>query len=109
MPTANRCELNCRADHRGPLLIHRLCVYSRGMRAYIGGDYGESVKRLAEWVETGEPADPALAALAQSAVARIGQLAHTDEFVAGDANTLRERIVSLRRERAQVASGSERR
>ena len=52
-----------------------LCSYTRGMRAYVAGNYVECVMRLEQWLEGRSSADLSLSESARSAISRIGELA----------------------------------
>lgn len=83
--------------------MERLCDYARGMRAYVAGDYGESVARLGRWVDAADPADPDLVAFAHAAVSHIGRVAagRAGGAAPADATALLARIAAR-----QAASAS---
>ncbi|MGI9430646.1 MAG: hypothetical protein ACR2PQ_00435 [Myxococcota bacterium] len=75
-----------------------LLAYAEGMQAFSERDYPTAIAQLDVWLQNGEgAADPALAALALTAISRIGQLVDDAGRAAlGDAATaLAERIRPL--------------
>ena len=59
--------------------VAQLSAYSRGMSAYLAGDYAESLVGLSEWVEAGSAGDNSLVNLAHAAVASLDRLIEGDE------------------------------
>ena len=78
--------------------MERNAAYARGMRAYLAGDYAESVAQLERWVRGAPAADVFLAGLAHAAVSKLERLVQGS----GRAATLRAagelagRLASLR-------------
>ena len=54
--------------------LARQAAYARGMRAYLAGDYAESVAQLDAWTRGAEAADVFLAGLAHAAVSKLERL-----------------------------------
>jgi len=81
-----------------PQELGRQAAYARGMRAYLAGDYAESVAQLERWVRGAPAADVFLAGLAHAAVSKLERLVQGS----GRAATLRAagelagRLASLR-------------
>jgi len=59
--------------------LERLTAYARGMAAYLGRDYAQSVAYLTKWAEATQDDPPELHRLAQDAVSRVGQFVIGDE------------------------------
>jgi hypothetical protein len=78
--------------------LRRQAAYARGMRAYLAGDYGESVAQLTIWAREATPADSFLAKLAHAALSRLDRLAQGSERAAvlRAATALVERLTGLR-------------
>jgi hypothetical protein len=98
-------EAIARGGERGEL--ERLCSYARGMRAYMTGDYDESVRRLGQWIEADAASDAVLADFAHAAVSRIHKLAvgGVREHVARDAGALAQRLTAARGAASQAGRG----
>jgi len=60
----------------------RLAAYARGMRAYLAGDYGESVAQLAVWARGATAAEAFLARLAHAALSKLERLVQGSERAA---------------------------
>jgi len=78
--------------------LHRQAAYARGMRAYLAGDYGESVAQLTAWAREATPAEALLARLAHSALSRLDRLVQGNEraSILRGARALVERLSGLR-------------
>ena len=78
--------------------VERLSAYSRGMTAYLAGDYAASVACLSRWLEAAPSDDAALAGLANAVVAKMGVLAQGADRarIVADAGRLLEGIARLR-------------
>jgi tetratricopeptide (TPR) repeat protein len=72
--------------------LERLTAYARGMTAYLGRDYAQSVAHLTEWAEVARDDPPELYRLAQDAVSRVGSFAIGDERVERAAAALLDRL-----------------
>jgi hypothetical protein len=77
----------------GPRLAAAL-AYARGMKAYMAGDYGESIAELGRWAEKPEGTEEGLVSLAHTAVSSIGRLVRGPdrERVVAAATALLERM-----------------
>jgi hypothetical protein len=78
--------------------LGRQAAYARGMRAYLEGNYPESVAQLAIWASRATPAESFLAGLAQAALSKLDRLVQGRERSAtlGTAAALVERLSGLR-------------
>jgi hypothetical protein len=78
--------------------VERLSAYSRGMTAYLAGDYAASVASLSRWLDAAPDEDAGLAGLASEVVAKIGVLAQGEDGarIAADAGRLQDGIARLR-------------
>ena len=61
---AHRTLANALAGDGDQDEVAQLSAYSRGMSAYLAGDYAESLVGLSEWVESGSAGDSSFANLA---------------------------------------------
>ena len=78
--------------------LRRLAAYARGMRAYLGGDYAESVAQLAAWARGAGSDEAFLAGLAHAALSKLERLVQGSERAAvlrGSAAIV-ERLSALR-------------
>ena len=96
------------AKHGGdPRELGRQASYARGMRAYLAGDYAESVAQLDAWANGAAAADAFLAALAHAAVSKLDRLVQGRERAATlrAAGALTARLAGLRgADQASVAA-----
>ena len=78
--------------------VDRLSAYSRGMTAYLAGDYASSVACLSQWLDAAPSDDATLAGLANAVVAKMGVLAQGEDRarIVADAGRLLEGIARLR-------------
>ena len=78
--------------------LRRLAAYARGMRAYLAGDYGESVAQLAAWARGATPAEAFLAGLAHAALSKLERLVQGSERAAilRASGAIVERLSALR-------------
>jgi tetratricopeptide (TPR) repeat protein len=80
--------------------------YARGMEAYLGGHYADSVEHLGRWLDADAPGSSELRTLAQAAVSRVGQLAlgPDREQLVRSAGALAERLGGTSEARAHTAA-----
>jgi hypothetical protein len=78
--------------------LRRGAAYARGMRAYLAGNYAESVAQLGVWVRDATPAESFLAGLAQAALSKLDRLVPGSDRAAilRPAGALVERLTGLR-------------
>ncbi len=79
--------------------LESVSEYARGMKAYLAGDYGETIDRLTRWVESGDGArDGAMQSLAHAALTRVGKFCRSDgrEALAAAAVRLAEQLAPPR-------------
>jgi len=78
--------------------LRRHAAYARGMRAYLAGDYGESVAQLGAWAREATPAESFLAGLAHAALSRLDRLVQGSEraTILRASSALVERLTGLR-------------
>jgi hypothetical protein len=78
--------------------LRRGAAYARGMRAYLAGDYGESVAQLGLWARDATPSDSFLAGLAHAALSKLDRLVSGSDRAAilRPAGALVERLTGLR-------------
>ena len=73
--------------------LQRLGHYAAGMRAFLAGDYDESVVRLSAWLDASPaPREGRYAKLALSAISRVGKLIGEGESVEAAAEALSQRL-----------------
>lgn len=89
---------NARAGGDDGAEVDRLSAYSRGMTAYLAGDYASSVACLSQWLDAAPSDDATLAGLANAVVAKMGVLAQGDDRarIVADSGRLLEGIARLR-------------
>ena len=78
--------------------LSRHAAYARGMRAYLAGDYAESVAQLGAWTPGVEARDAFLAGLAHAALSKLDRLVQGRERaeILRAAGALVERLTALR-------------
>jgi len=89
---------NARAGGGDGAEVERLSAYSRGMTAYLAGDYASSVACLSKWLDAAPSHDATLAGLANAVVAKMGVLAQGEDRtrIVADPGRLLEGIARLR-------------
>ena len=85
--------------------MERNAAYARGMRAYLSGDYAQSVAQLGAWARAATPADGFLAGLAHAALSKLDRLVQGSERTAvlRPAGALVKRLSALRAPTAATA------
>jgi hypothetical protein len=78
--------------------LSRHAAYARGMRAYLAGDYAESLAQLGAWAPGVEARDAFLAGLAHAALSKLDRLVQGGERASllAAAARLVERLGALR-------------
>jgi len=74
--------------------VQLLSLYASAMAAYLAGHYGETVSRLAEWVERRNSGPESLDGIAIAALSSLNQLVADDdrEAVVGESRVLLDKI-----------------
>jgi len=78
--------------------MERQAAYARGMRAYLSGDYAQSVEQLGVWAREATAAEGFLAGLAHAALSKLDRVVQASERteVLRPAAALVERLTALR-------------